>query len=90
MGQITDEMVEAGAKAAYEVSAVGATTPWSGLTIFTRDYFRKQARACLEAALRERERESNPQRCEKCGEWPMIGDPHECLRLPFTAEGTSE
>lgn len=83
MIQVTDETIEAGARAAYGKSAVGARTPWTALTTVTKDYFRKQIRASLEAINALESEGGAISRCPDCGEWPMKGDPHTCLRLPI-------
>ena len=35
-----------------------------------------------ELEVTEPESSGGAPRCPHCGEWPMTGSPHECLRLP--------
>ena len=50
--QITDDMVEAGAQAIrVALMRVAPKRDWSQTSQKAREYFRTEARACLEAAL---------------------------------------
>ena len=68
--RITDEMVEAGAKALWRVFK--GDRNWDHATPIMQDYYREQSRDCLSAALTQPQTERCPEDCDGFGR--LIGD----------------
>lgn len=85
MSAVTEEMVKAGAQGIHE-AAVGRqdlpAVPWERVDSGHKQKLNQMSRDCLAAALAGGSPRKSEQ-CPKCGERPMKGDQHTCLRLPI-------